>query len=171
MDAQELLIQVNQLLETGLKVSEVEKKLGYGDGQARKLLSKAGFKCDRKLNKYVPKDGEVQTLEQVVKPIEEKPQVTRSNGVMPRQEPKQELTQKQVFTGAEVDILHKLIQEYQVRQLIQSETEEDKGKTINRNVRVYEKQFDSFATWCKENNVTQADALYRAIDLMMKTFK
>ena len=75
--------------------------------------------------------------------------------------------QKPLFTVEQVDILQQIIKEYQTRQQIQSVADQNKGKTINRNVRVYEKQFEAFANWCKVNNVTQADALYKAIDLIM----
>lgn len=167
----ELLNAINGLLEKGLKVSEAEKQLGYGDGEARKLLSSAGFKCDRKLKKYVPKNNIVTGSNTIAQQREQEAHqnkvVTSSNGVMPRQELKREVIQKQVFTKEQVDILHKIINEYQVRQQIQEVSEIDKGKTINRNVRVYEKQFEAFAAWCKENNVTQADALYKAINMLM----
>ena len=159
---QELLDAMNSLLEQGLTVKQAEKQLGYGDGQARKLLSKAGFKCDRKLNKYIPKDSIVTGSNAVTtedKAVEHTPVVTHSNAVTTTGTP--------TFTGEQVEILHKLIQEYQLKQRIQADLDEDKGKTINRNVRVYEKQFDKFATWCKSNNVTQADALYNAINLLM----
>lgn len=167
---QDLLNAMNSLLEQGLKVSEAEKQLGYSDGQARKLLSKAGFKCDRKLNKYVPKNDIVTDSNAVTQPstitdsdtVTQAPEVTRSNTIT---------TEKPIFTGEQIEILHKIIQEYQVKQRIQADLDEDKGKTINRNIRVYEKQFEKFATWCKENNVTQADALYKAIGLLMDSLK
>lgn len=149
---------MNELIETGDKVSAAEKKLGFGDGQARKKLSKAGYKFDRSVNKYVLKDNTI----------------TGSNAVMhhqeqsPRQNQKEAVVYKQAFTEEQVDILQQMISEYIVRQEIQANAEIDKGKTINRNVRVYEKQFEVFANWCKVNNVTQADALYKAISLLMK---
>lgn len=162
MELNELLQSMNDLIQQGLKVSEAEKQLGFSDGQARKQLSKAGFKFDRKANRYIPKDEIVTgsngvTTQQDYK-VEHKPLVTRSNGV---------LQQKPLFTTEQVDILHKIINEYQTRQQVQSVAGHDKGKTINRNIRVYEKQFEAFATWCKTNNVTQADALYTAIDWLM----
>lgn len=175
MELNELLQSMNDLLQQGLKVSEAEKQLGFSDGQARKQLSKAGFKFDRKANRYIPKDGIVTgsdgvTTQQDYK-VEHKPIVTRSNGVLQQTEKKQELEpqlqQKPLFTTEQVDILHRIINEYQTKQQVQSVGTEDKGKTINRNVRVYEKQYEDFATWCKANNLTQADALYRAIDWIM----
>lgn len=162
---------MNGLLETGFKVSEAEKQLGFSDGQARKQLSKAGYKFDRKLNRYIPKDETITGSNTVTTQhdykVEKKPLVTHSNSVLQQTEQKRELQQKPLFSTEQVDILHKLINEYQTRQQIQSVSEQDKGKTINRNVRVYEKQFEAFATWCKTNNVTQADALYKAVDWIM----
>lgn len=167
----EELRAINNLLAKGMTVTEAEKQLGYSEGKLRKQLSKAGYKFDRKLNQYIPKDevvtgGNGVTTQKDYK-IEQKHLVTRSNGVLQQTEQEQELQQKQVFTTEQIDILYRLINEYQTRQQIQSVAEQDKGKTINRNVRVYEKQFEVFANWCKVNNVTQADALYRAIELLM----
>ena len=171
MDTKEMLNAINKLLVDGYKVSDAEKELGFGDGYVRKRLSKEGYRFDRKLNQYIAKDkvvtGSNGMLQKQEQPLQRKPEVTCSNGVMPRQDNKNEGT----FSSGDIDILHKIISEYKIRQQIQSVAEEDKGKTINRNVRVYEKQFEVFADWCKTNNVTQADALYKAISLLMDNKK
>lgn len=184
MEVNELLQSINELLAQGLKVSEAEKQLGFSDGQARKQLSKAGYKFDRKTNQYVSKDGIVTgsngvTMQEELKGepqrqeqgAELKQVVTGSNGILQQTEQthRQELEpqQKPLFTAEQVDILHRIINEYQTRQHVQAVSTGDKGKTINRNVRVYEKQYEAFATWCKANNLTQADALYRAIEWLM----
>lgn len=175
MELNELLKSMNDLLQQGLKVSEAEKQLGFSDGKARKQLRDAGYKHNGKLKSYILENDKVTcsdgvTTQQDYK-VEYKPIVTRSNGVLQQTEKKQELEpqpqQKPLFTVEQVDILQQIIKEYQTRQQIQSVADQNKGKTINRNVRVYEKQFEAFANWCKVNNVTQADALYKAIDLIM----
>lgn len=169
----EELQAINELLAKGMTVIEAEKHLGYSEGTLRKKLSKAGYKCDRKLNQYIPKDGIVTSSNPILQ--EGKIQevkgglVTRSNGATLKQEKKKDRRSTQSFTVEQMDILNQMINEYIVRQHIQSDVNIDKGKTINRNVRVYEKQFESFAKWCKVNNVTQADALYKAINLLMQT--
>ena len=160
----ELLQSINELLAQGLKVSEAEKQLGFSDGQARKQLSKAGYKFDRKVNQYVPKDGTVTgsngvTIQEELKEEPQRQEQTHRQELEPQQKP--------LFTAEQVDILHRIINEYQTRQHVQAVSTGDKGKTINRNVRVYEKQYEAFATWCKANNLTQADALYRAIEWLM----
>lgn len=171
MDTQELLERMNSLLMQGFNVAEAEKELGYGDGVARKQLRDAGYKHNRKLKAYIVENDIVTdsnaVTQQQKQELQKKSAVTRSNGVLQQTEQKQEVTQKQVFTIEQVEILHQIINEYQTRQQIQAVSEKDKGKTINRNVRVYEKQFEAFASWCKQNNVTQADALYKAINMIM----
>lgn len=169
----EELQAINELLAKGMTVTEAEKHLGYSEGSLRKKLSKAGYKCDRKLNQYIPKDSEVTDSNHALQENEiqetKRTLVTHSNGVTLKQEKKKDMLPTQSFTVEQMDILHQMINEYIVRQQIQSDVDINKGKTINRNVRVYEKQFESFAKWCKVNNVTQADALYKAINLLMQT--
>ena len=169
----EELQAINELLAKGMTVTEAEKHLGYSEGSLRKKLSKAGYKCDRKLNQYIPKDSEVTDSNHALQENEiqetKRTLVTHSKGVTLRQEKKKDMLSTQSFTVEQMDILYQMIDEYIVRKQIQSDVDINKGKTINRNVRVYEKQFESFAKWCKVNNVTQADALYKAINLLMQT--
>lgn len=181
LSVEELVTFINELKEKGLSLTQIERDHGVREKYiSDKIRSK--YRLDKTINKYVlkditplpevtPSDGVTQSQD-----IELKHQiVTHGNGVIQSQKAEQKhevVTHSNgVFDVEEIDILHKLIQEYKVRQLIQSDSEEDKGKTINRNIRVYEKQFDIFATWCKENNCTQADALYTAINLLMKEYK
>lgn len=171
----EELQAINELLAKGMTVTEAEKHLGYSEGSLRKKLSKAGYKCDRKLNQYIPKDSEVTDSNHALQENEiqetKKTLVTHSNGVTLKQEKKKDMLSTQSFTVEQMDILHQMINEYIVRQQIQSDVDINKGKTINRNVRVYEKQFEVFASWCKANNITQADALYKAINMLMNQQK
>lgn len=179
---EELIVLVNELKGKGLSLTQIEKDYGVRLKYISDKIRANKYELDKSINKYVPKDtiscSEVTPSNGVTqsKDIELKHQiVTQGNGITQpiKTEPKHEVVTPSngVFDVEEIDILHKIIQEYKVRQLIQSDSEEDKGKTINRNIRVYEKQFDIFATWCKENNCTQADALYTAIKLLMKEYK
>lgn len=169
------LQEMNDLLTKGMTVAEAEKYLGYREGKLRKQLSKAGYKCDRKLNQYILKDEVVtdsNAMLQEKKIQEVKEQlVTHSNGLTKIQVNKKDMLSIQAFTLEQVEILQQMINEYIVRQQIQLDSDIDKGKTINRNIRVYEKQFEVFASWCKTNNVTQADALYKAINMLMNQQK
>ena len=177
MEIKNLLKEMNDLLETGKKVFEVEKELGYSEGTARRKLVDAGYKYSRKDKKYILK--EVEQVKEKEKDNQMKLKdgetvVTGSGGVIPSQKKENEVMttkEMQTFTLDQVDVLHKIIREYQIRERVQRVPEEEKGKTINRNVRVYAKQFDIFADWCKENNLTQADGLYEAINMLMNSFK
>lgn len=173
MEIKNLLKEMNDLLVTGLKVFDAEKKLGYAEGTARRKLVDAGYKYSRRDKKYILKEVE-QTKEKKInnqmKLKDGETVVTGSGGVIPSQKKENEvMTRKemQTFTLDQVDVLRKIIREYQIRERVQQIPEEEKGKTINRNVRVYAKQFDIFADWCKENNLTQADGLYEAINMLM----
>lgn len=154
----EELQAINNLLAKGITVTEAEKQLGYSEGKLRKQLSKIGYKFDRKLNQYILKDGIQKPTNQLV---------TCSNGVTKVQDNQKNMPLIQGFTSEQVSILQQIINEYIVRQQIQESTDIDKGKTINRNIRVYEKQFEVFTNWCRTNNVTQANALYKAINMLM----
>jgi len=173
MEIKILLEEMNDLLVTGLKVFDAEKKLGYAEGTARRKLVDAGYKYSRKDKKYILKELEQAKEKKVDNQIKIKNHetvVTGSGGVIPSQKKENEVIntkEMQTFTLDQVDVLHKIIREYQIRERVQQVPEEEKGKTINRNVRVYAKQFDIFADWCKENNLTQADGLYEAINMLM----
>lgn len=173
MEIKNLLKEMNDLLVTGLKVFDAEKKLGYAEGTARRKLVDAGYKYSRKDKKYILKEQEQAKEKKVDNQIRienHETVVTGNGGVIPSQKKQNEVVttkENQTFTLDQVDVLRKIIREYQIRERVQQVPEEEKGKTINRNVRVYAKQFDIFADWCKENNLTQADGIYEAINMLM----
>lgn len=168
MAEQALLKEMNDLLATGLKVYEVEKQLGYSEGTARRRLSDAGYKYSRKEKIYIPKEeSKPQAKKTISNAIADPPTITGSNAVIPRQKQELQQEQPQTFSRDHVDILHKMIAEYKLKEKIQASANEDMGKTINRNIRVYEQQYDMFSNWCKEQNITQALGLHTAIKMLM----
>lgn len=193
---EELIVAVNKLAMTGSTLTEIELQLGLGKKSLSKKLSK-GYRFDRKLKQYVPKDViasyeittdekevEEELTEEVItdlvihsyqedsKPIsEEEPKNEVVTTVVTEVVTKQETQEYQGFKGDEVEIIYKLIEEYRIKQKLQDHEEaaEDKTDLANRNIRVYTKQYNKFADWCKTNNVTQADALYKAIKQLMNS--
>lgn len=192
---EELIVEVNKLAVTGMTLTEIELQLGLGKKSLSKKLSK-GYRFDRTLKQYVPKEVmssyEVTTNEKVaesepteevitdlvihsyqedLKPISEvEPKKEEVTTVVTGIVTKQETQEYQGFKGDEVEIIYKLIEEYRIKQRLQDHDEEaeDKEELANRNIRVYTKHYNRFANWCKENNVTQADALYKAINMLMQ---
>ena len=69
------------------------------------------------------------------------------------------------FTDEEIIVLKKIIEQ----QKLVSEMESKKDDEVkNRSINVYQKQYREFAKWCKENRVTQHDALYEGIKMLME---
>lgn len=156
--------KINEMLLTGLSLAATEKELGYGKDTLRKKLNRAGYHFNKKTRQYVHDEKEIElTLEAPA--IRKVHPVTKKNitDVVTPSYPQQESH----FSLNEIEILHKIIKEYQIRESIQFVGGEPNGTLVNRNIRVYKEQYDTFSTWCKANNLTQASALYKAIELLM----
>jgi hypothetical protein len=70
------------------------------------------------------------------------------------------------FNAEEVDILKKIINDYKSAQLI-NEIEIEDDEILTRSVRVYKNHFERFAKYCRDNNINQAKAMAKAIDLLI----
>ena len=154
----ELVQQVNKLLKEGYNVEDASIHLGKGKEWARRTLSKQGYKYNRKTNQYELKNDS-ETTKEIAKVVE-RTQITK---VVTDSYPHQ----KQQFKAQDIDILYKIIAEYKIREQIRNTHIED-DRLENRNIRVYVEHYKQFANWCKENNITQADALRMAIDKLIK---
>lgn len=159
------LEKINQLLAGGLSISKVEKELGFGKDTLRKKLNRHGYHFDKDLRQYVADTETTPSVEKPAKPVAV-PAPIKKNPEPVAQVSTPSYTAP--FTEQQVDVLHRMIREFQAREQIQATT--SRGTVKNRNVRVYTEQFDVFADWCKQNNITQADALFKAIEALMNSF-
>lgn len=150
------LEKINQLLAEGLSISKVEKDLGFGKDTLRKKLNRSGYHFDKESRQYIL-DGEPAPA--VPATVKKNPQPVAQVSTHSYKTP---------FTEQQVDVLHRMIKEFQAREQIQATV--SRGTVKNRNIRVYTEQFDVFADWCKQNNITQADALFKAIEALMNSF-
>lgn len=116
-----------------------------------------GYKYNRKTNQYILRDDI--TKEEVKLHEVKKETVTK---VVTDSYPHQ----KQQFKADDIDVLYKIIEEYKLREKIRNTYIAD-DRLENRNIRVYVEHYKRFANWCKENNITQADALRMAIDKLL----
>lgn len=154
------LEKINQLLAEGLSISRVEKELGFGKDTLRKKLNRQGYHFNKDLRQYV---ADTETIPVVEKSVPE--------SIKKNQKPMVQVSIPSYttsFTEQQMDVLRRMIKEFQAREQIQATT--SRGIVKNRNVRVYTEQFDIFADWCRRNNITQADALFKAIETLMNSF-
>lgn len=159
------LDKINTLLATGLSITKVEQQLGYGKDTLRKKLNRMGYKFNKEIKQYEYTGEDKPEQLSVTKVVTSKPTLVQTTSVT--DVVKHSYTE--LFMESEIEILKRMIKEYQARERIQST--ENRGTLKNRNIRVYGEQYDQFAEWCKQNNLTQADALYKAIDLLMDSLK
>ena len=153
----DLLTQVNELLLKGYSVEQASQELGKGKEWARRQLSSMGYKYNRNTKQYELKD--ITKATEIKQEKQEITKVTTNSYEMKTQEQK-------IFNDSDIDILYKLIEEYKIRNTVMSDRAEN-DTLSNRNIRVYKNHYEKFANWCKRNNVTQADALKKAIDLLL----
>lgn len=168
------IAKINELLATGLSMPKVEKELGAGKDTLRRKLNRLGYHFDKSTRQYVAdKEVKEQVTDSIIKsPMNLSPkETTTDKPITDVVIPGYPSTSGSPFATNEIDILRKMIKEYQARDTIQARENEDRGTLGNRNIRVYKEQYDTFATFCKANNITQADALYKAIELLMNTLK
>lgn len=162
------LEKINMLLSEGLSITKVEQQLGYGKDTLRKKLNRHGYKFNKKSKQY-----------EYLGESDKNKQPTVTSVVTTRIDPiqKEPVTEVVIpsyplpFEENEIETLRRMIKEYKAREVIQCADNEDRGSLKNRNIRIYSEQYDQFADWCKNNNLTQADALYKAIELLMNTLK
>lgn len=163
LSVEELVTEVNKQLELGETLSSLQKKHGL---RAKYISDKFKNKYvkDKATNKYIPKEIEIVTPSYTVTTSEVAP--IEKNEVVTSVVTEVVTSQ---FVEDEVEILKKIIAEYRTKQMIQEQMQDDEDKQdlANRNIRVYTKQYNKFADWCKSNNITQADALYKAIQMLM----
>lgn len=158
----ESIEKINEILAEGNSIAQVEKILGYGKDTLRKKLNRKGYKFNKVSKQYEI----VELQEQEVKQVPKKDMV---QVVTPSYTPKV-YTYETQFSEKQIDILHKIIKEYELKERV-SIVAEDKGELGNRNVRVYVEHFNKFSNWCKSMNMTQADGLYEAINMLMKQYQ
>lgn len=156
------LQEINQLLAEGNSIAGVEKILGYGKDTLRKKLNRMGYKYNKLTRQYEI----VEPQEQDQKEVPKKDMVQI---VTPSYKPKVH-SHKLQFSQEQIQLLHRMMKEYELKERV-SVVAEDKGELGNRNVRVYVEHFNKFSDLCKKLNVTQADMLYEAINMLVEKYR
>lgn len=165
--------QILDMQNQGIAEGQIIKMFG-GTKSFNRIIKRNNYKRDDTTGKYIPKVTKAKPIQelpkeevlQVVNPCYNEPQQVK----MVVQE--QQVEPMQRFSESDLDILVKIIAEYKVKDNIRGGNQQEYQGTIkNRNIRLYEEHYNEFAKWCKENNLTQANALRMAIDMFMDSFK
>lgn len=167
MDMEDIVTVVNGKLCEGLSTAQIEKQMKLGKDTLRKRLNRANYRYDKGLNQYRLVDNTNATQEVITpKNID----VTHCHNTYETErvitQDVENITQKKIeLTEEEIEILKVIASNYKKAE---SNYKFD-GDIITRSVRTYRKVLEQFASYCKNNNLSQKDSLAIALmDFMSK---
>lgn len=139
---EEIVVCVNERLNAGGTIVGIEKELGYGKDALRKKLNRHGYKYNKQKRKFEFINNTNVTLNN-----------KKNNSRNERKE-------FNVFTQEEILILKKIIKSYSRINIDESYIN---SEVVTRSFRTYKKAIDEFANFCKNNNLSQKDAVAQAL--------
>lgn len=161
----EIVKTVNKRLKEGLSTAQIEKEMGVGKDSLRKRLNRANYRYNKALKQY-RLIGNTDVASNVITPnntsVSHKNKtkiisdVTTLN-IKPVIQPKTELTEE------EINILKTIARNYKKI----NRSCDIKGEVVTRSVRTYNDVLEQFASYCKENKISQKESIALAlIDFM-----
>lgn len=161
MDNKEIYLieEVNSQLRQGKSIADIEKLKGLGKDTLRKKLRKLGYRYDRKLKQYV-KDSTDNTKNNVINNTH-----NIKNNTNNKNESKRAIT---IFSENEIKILKEMIKIYEHKKTEIENVDYENSKVVVRSFRSYEKILDTFASFCKQNELNQKDAIATALSDFIK---
>ena len=155
-----LVEEVNKYLGEGKTISEIEMIKGFGKDTLRKKLRKLNYKFDRKQKLYVlditdnTKTNVINNTNNVKTNIKNKNESKRATTI---------------FSENEIKILKEMIKIYEHKNKSIDNLDYKSSPVVVRSFRSYEKILDTFASFCKKNELNQKDAIATAlVDFMKK---
>lgn len=155
-----LVEEVNKYLGEGKSIGQIEVLKGFGKDTLRKKLRKFGYKYDRKQKLYVlditdnTKTNVISNINNVKTNIKNKDNSKRAI---------------KIFDENEVKILKEIIKIYEHKNKSIDNLDYKSSPVVVRSFRSYEKILDTFASFCKKNELNQKDAIATAlVDFMKK---
>lgn len=157
--------EVNQYLSEGLSISEIEKIKNFGKDTLRKKMRKLNYKYDRKQKLYVldTKNNTETTDNTKNKVINNTHNI--KNNTNNKNESKRAIT---IFDENEIKTLKEMIKIYENKKVEIENLDYENSKVVVRSFRSYEKILDTFASFCKQNELNQKDAIATALTDFMK---
>lgn len=162
MDNKEINLaeKVNNDLRAGKSISEIEKEMNLGKDTLRKKLRKLNYKFDRKSKQYVRETTD-NTKNNVINNTH-----NIKNNANNKNESKRATT---IFNENEIKTLKEMIKIYENKKIEIENVDYENSKIVVRSFRSYEKILDTFASFCKQNELNQKDAIATALlDFMKK---
>lgn len=164
MEILDLVDYVNTKLKEGFSTSKIEKEMNLGKDTLRKKLNRAGYKFSKDLKQYIKIDDITQNntisynKEKDVYNKEKDYATTGDTEIMDIKFNKKKCEEKLI--NEEINFIKMLYKQHQQQKnLNNTEIEE----IIVRSIRVDKKSMDSFADFCKKNNLNQAKAISKAL--------
>lgn len=154
-----LIEAVNSQLVEGKSISEIEKEFGFGKDTLRKKLRKLNYKYDRKQKLYV-KDTTDNTKNNVINNTN-----NIKNNANNKNESRRAIT---IFNENEIKTLKEMIKIYENKKIEIENLDYENSKVVVRSFRSYEIILDTFASFCKQNELNQKDAIATALSDFMK---
>lgn len=174
MEMQDIVKVVNGKLKDGLSTAQIEKQMKLGKDTLRKRLNRANYRYNKDLNQYILTDNtpitdNVITLKNTPATHSNNTYVTGNvitrNVTEVTQEVKEVTQQKAELTEDEIKILKIIASNYKKAE---SNYNFD-GDVITRSIRTYKNVLEQFATYCKDNNLSQKESIAIALmDFMAK---
>ena len=156
--------EVNQYLSEGLSISEIEKIKGFGKDTLRKKLRKLNYKFDRKQKLYVYTENNIKTTDNIKNKVINNTNNIKNN-TNNKNESKRAIT---IFSENEIKTLKEMIKNYEDKKTEIENVDYENSKVVVRSFRSYEKILDTFASFCKQNELNQKDAIATALSDFMK---
>ena len=157
---------VNEKLKEGLSTVQIEKEMKVGKDTLRKKLNRANYRYNKDLKQYeLISNTEVTlngTTQKNIEVLQKNNTYTTQNVITQKKKP---VTQNKIeLTEDEINILKIITRNYKIA----NRSYELEGEVVTRSVRTYKNILEQFASYCKENNISQKDSIALALIDFMK---
>lgn len=157
---------VNEKLKEGLSTAQIEKEMKVGKDTLRKKLNRANYIYNKDLKQYELISNTEITLSVITQQntdVLHKNNTSATQSVI-TQKVKRVTQEKIELTEDEINILKIITRNYK----ISNRSYELEGEIVTRSVRTYKNVLEQFASYCKENNLSQKDSIALALIDFMK---
>lgn len=158
MEILNLVDYVNKKLHEGLSTAKIEKEMQLGKDTLRKKLNRAGYKFSKDLKQYIKED--FVTQDNTVSYNKEKENAKNGDTEIMDIKFNKKKSSLEKLTDDEINFIKMLYKQHQQQKNINDMKLE---KIITRSIRVDQNAIESFADYCKKNNLNQSKVLSKIL--------